>query len=469
MSNSSPPPSYVRSPGVPFLCSLPVDRALARFDLAGSIVHVEMLERVGLLAGDEARALRDGLRAIGREIEVGTFPWREALEDVHTNVESRLTEIVGPLGGKLHTGRSRNDQVAFDERLFLRELVRDVARRIVDLSSSLIRRAGEDAATPMPGYTHLQRAQPVTLGHWILAQYWRFDRDVDRLLATEHRANVSPLGAGALAGSTLPLDPQYVAERLGFTRAFENSIDAVSDRDYFAEVLFDLALVAVHASSLAEEIVLFATKEFGFVLRTPALGSGSSLMPQKRNPDVPELVRGKAGRVIGDLVALLTTLKGLPLAYDRDLQEDKAPVLDAHATVLGALGALAELVPRLEFDHERLRSAASDPELYATDLAEAMVGRGIPFRAAHESVGASYREASRSAGPTSPVGTTEAVAPVDPAAAIGRRGVSGGPGAAPFAEQLGLAARRLAARRESLSSLDRQIARIEELLKEERK
>ncbi len=469
MARSSAGPSYVRAPGAPFLCSLPVDRALARFDLAGSIVHVEMLEHVGLLAADEAQTLRAGLRAVGREIDAGEFPWREELEDVHTNVESRLTELVGPLGEKLHTGRSRNDQVALDERLFLRVLVRDVAQLALELASALVRRARDDAGSPMPGYTHLQRAQPVTLGHWLLAHYWRFDRDIDRLLATERRASVSPLGAGALAGSTLRLDPQYVAERLGFTRPFENSIDAVSDRDYFAEVLFDLALLAVHASGLAEEIVLFATKEFGFLVRTPALGSGSSLMPQKRNPDVPELVRGKAGRVVGDLVTLLTTLKGLPLAYDRDLQEDKAPVLDARSTVTQALGALVDLLPRLEFDYDRLRSAASDPELYATDLAEEMVTRGVPFRAAHESVGAPYHAVPRSEGRVRSDARDGAEPPADPVAAIARRTVPGGPGTAALAGQLRLADERLAARRQSLSSLDRAIERIEELLKEEPK
>ncbi len=468
MTGSTAPPSYVRSPGAAFLASLPVDRALARFDLAGSIAHVEMLVASRLLPADEGDRLVGGLRAIALEIAAGTFPWRTDLEDVHTNVELRLTELVGPVGGKLHTARSRNDQVALDERLYLRATVRGIVGSLLDLGSVLLERARAEASTPMPGYTHLQRAQPVTVGHWLLAHFWRIDRDVDRLLATAARANVSPLGAGALAGSTLPIDPKFVADRLGFDRAFENSIDAVSDRDYFAELLFDLGLLAVHASALAEEIVLFASKEFGYLERTPSLGSGSSLMPQKRNPDVAELVRGKAGRVIGDLVALLTTLKGLPLAYDRDLQEDKAPVLDAVGTLHDVVTALASALPTLTLDRGRLASASADPELYATDLAERAVERGVPFRVAHESVGTLYAGpggpdvVAVSAGLGIPSGSAEGG--IDPLAALRRRRSPGAPGA--ISSQLELAGARLEDRRNSLSSLDRKVAQIEELLTE---
>jgi argininosuccinate lyase len=459
MSKSSSPPPYVRGPGVPFLVSLSGDRPLVRCDLAGSIAHVEMLERVGLVSPEESRILQGGLRAIGREVLAGSFPWRPDLEDVHTNVEARLTELVGPVGGKLHTARSRNDQIALDERLFLRGMAADIARRLLGVEEALLERGRQEASTPMPGYTHLQRAQPVTVGHWLLAHFWRFDRDIDRILSTAARADVSPLGAGALAGSTLPIDPVWVAERLGFGRPFDNSIDAVSDRDYFAEWLFDLGLIAVHASALAEEVVLFASKEFGFLERTASLGSGSSLMPQKRNPDVAELVRGKTGRVIGDLVALLTTLKGLPLAYDRDLQEDKPLVLDAQTTVSGALDALRDLIPRLEFRTDRLLAAASDPELYATDAAERMVHEGAVFRSAHESVGERYADPA----------TPPADRAVDPGPAIERRATPGGPASAPFAAQLARARSSLSARGLSLSSLDRQVERIEELLNEEAK
>ncbi len=451
-------PSYVPTATVGFLSSLSVDRPLARFDIAGSLAHVEALGAAGLLAPGEVRDLQAGLRSVAREIASGTFRWREELEDVHTNVEVRLTELVGPVGGKLHTGRSRNDQVALDERLYLRAAILSLGEAAAGLCAALLDRAAAEATSPMPGYTHLQRAQPVTLGHHLLAHFWRFDRDVDRLLATAARADVSPLGAGALAGSTLAIDPSPAARRLGFSATFENSLDAVSDRDPLAELLFDLALLAVHASALGEEVVLFASKEFGFVERSEALGSGSSLMPQKRNPDVAELARGRAGRPIGDLVALLTVLKGLPLAYDRDLQEDKAPVLDSVATVLGTVRSLDRLVREIRFDRERLRAAAADPELYATDRAEQLVAAGTPFRQAHEAVRASVLRPSP--------GAADAGAP-DPAASLARRSAPGSPGPSPVALQIQRAHARLAERRDSLSSLARKVERIEELVTEE--
>jgi argininosuccinate lyase len=473
MTDLAPPPSYVRSSQAGFLSSLPVDRGLARYDLAGSVAHVEMLGHVGLLSESEVATLRRGLRTIAHEIAGGSFPWQDELEDVHTNIEVRLTALVGPVGGKLHTARSRNDQVALDERLYLRATVDRVATALVRLEELLIAKASDEATSPMPGYTHLQRAQPVTVGHYLLAHFWRFDRDLDRLLATAARANVSPLGAGGLAGSTLPIDPAFAAERLGFDRPFENSMDAVSDRDPFAELLFDLALLAVHASGFGEEIVLFASKEFGFLVRSPALGSGSSLMPQKRNPDVAELVRGKAGRVVGDLVALLTTLKGLPLAYDRDLQEDKAPVLDAVATVLGVLDALTGAVEGLVFDPARLRTAFEDPELFATDLAERLVAEGVPFRTAHESVHRLYASPSGTIDASAvrtvlPALGTDASGLLDPAAALERRSSPGGPAPRSVARQVAAARARLATRADSLSSLDRSVGLIEELLAEER-
>jgi argininosuccinate lyase len=464
-------PSYVRTPAAPFLSSLSVDRSLAPFDLAGSVAHAEMLAKTGLISAADAAQLIGGLRAIGREIAAGSFPWRDDLEDVHTNVEVRLSELIGPVGGKLHTGRSRNDQVALDERLYLRRAVLSVGRRVAALLERLLARAESEATTPMPGYTHLQRAQVVTVGHSLLAHFWRFDRDLDRLLATVQRANVSPLGAGALAGSTLAIDPEFVAHRLGFDHAFENSLDAVSDRDPLAELLFDLALLAVHASGLAEEVVLFASKEFGFVRRTAALGSGSSQMPQKRNPDVAELVRGRAGRAVGDLVALLTMLKGLPLSYDRDLQEDKASVFDAVGLLEGTVGALEGLVRDLEFDGDRLRTAARDPELFATDVAEHLVGRGVPFREAHEAVAAWAASAD---GPADPARLAAALPSAGPelasllelSTAIGRRASPGGPSPGAVAHQISLARRRLAARADSLSSLGRTVEQIEELVSE---
>ncbi len=452
-------PSYVRTPAASFLNSLAVDRPLVRYDLAGSIAHVEMLGATGVIAPADAVTIVRGLRDVAREVAAGTFPWRDELEDVHTNVEVRLTELLGPVGGKVHTARSRNDQVALDERLYLRATIRDLGEAVATLAAALLECADRERELVLPGYTHLQRAQPITAAHWRLAHFWRLERDLDRLLATARRSDVSPLGAGALAGSTLTIDPARTAERLGFARAFDNSLDAVSDRDPFAELLFDLALLGVHLSALGEDLVVFASTEFGFVRRTAALGGGSSLMPQKRNPDVAELARGKAGRQVGDLVALLTTLKGLPLAYDRDLQEDKAPVLDSVATATEALRAMTRLVRELEWDPDRLRAASADPELYATDRAEELVRRGVPFRTAHT-------EVSRSSSPT---GGRTAPDAVDPASAVARRSAHGGPAPSAVAVQSQDAHARLAAHRASLSSLGRQVERIEELLNEEQR
>ncbi len=465
-------PVHVRGPAARFLSSLSVDRSLAVYDIAGSIAHVEMLGESGLLAPEETAGLLAGLRSVGREIADGTFPWRPELEDVHTNIESRLTELIGDLGGKLHTARSRNDQVALDERLYLRSAVRAVAARLVALEEVLLARGEEEGATPMPGYTHLQRAQTVSLGHHLLAHFWRFDRDLDRLFSTAERSDISPLGAGALAGSTLPILPDRPARRLGFSRRFENSLDAVSDRDPFAELLFDLALLAVHASGLGEEIVLFATKEFGFLERTESLGSGSSLMPQKRNPDVAELVRGKAGPVVGALVSLLTTLKGLPLAYDRDLQEDKAPVLLAVRNVTDLVEALTSLLASARFDRAALARAAADPEMTATDLAEGLVARGVPFRSAHEAVTGLFRESAGAVRPDQalrrlPELGEDASRLLDPSTALGRRVSAGGPGPKAFALQLSRARTRLGLRSQSLSSLARKVEQIEELVNKE--
>lgn len=460
------------TPAAEFLASLDVDRTLLRYDLAGSIAHAEMLGHTGIVPAPEVRRLIAGLRTIGREAQGGQFPWRPELEDVHTNVEVRLTELIGPIAGMLHTGRSRNDQIALDERLFLRAVVHEVVTEILALERALLAHAETEAGTPMPGYTHLQRAQTVSVGHHLLAHVMRLDRDVDRLLTSAHRANVSPLGAGALAGSTLPLDPSRVARRLGFDRAFDNSLDAVSDRDSFAELLFDLALLGVHLSGLGEEIVLFASAEFGFLERSPALGSGSSLMPQKRNPDVAELARAKAGRTLGDLVTLLTVLKGLPLAYDRDLQEDKAPVLDAVRTSTQLLHALTVLWTAARFDRARLASAAADGELFATDLAEALVLHGVPFREAHEATARFFRDPGRSADATAlrtayPAAAEAIAAALDPSGALSRRISPGGPGPASVAGQIATARARLTARADSLSSLGRQVGLVEELLNEE--
>lgn len=470
-SGGGAPPAYVQTPAWRFLGSLPVDRKLARYDLAGSIAHVEMLSAVGLLTSEEGRAISIGLRRIHDAIVSGRFPWRDELEDVHTNIEVRLTDELGPLGAKLHTGRSRNDQVALDERLYLREAIVAVERAVLGLQMALLDLAEAHAETPMPGYTHLQRAQPVTVGHALLAHFWPLARDVRRLADAFGRANVSPLGAGALAGSTLPLDPAMTARTLGFDRSFDNSIDAVSDRDYLAEFLFDLALLALHLSSIGEEIVLWASQEFAFLRPTAAIGSGSSLMPQKRNPDVAELARGKSGRVLGDLVSLLATLKSLPKGYQRDLQEDKAPVFDAVDQVLATLEALSTAVAALEFDEARLLAVASDPKLLATDLAESLVSRGVPFREAHELVArfmATHEDGFdgkdlRSFDPRFPDDVSDRL---DVRRAIRRRATPGGPSPDAVRAQLTRAHDTIGLERYSLSKHAECIDLVDGILKE---
>ena len=320
-----------------FTVSLPYDRRLAPDDLAGSRAHVHMLERVGLLDEQERKVVEAALGRVEEELASGTFAFAPTDEDIHTAVERRVTEIAGATGAKLHTGRSRNDQVALDLRLYLRREGAVQMARIHELQSVLVRRAEEANDVYLPGYTHLQRAQPVLLAHHLLAHFWALGRDLDRWRDCLARADVSPLGAGALAGSSLPLDPELVANELGFAAAFDNSLDAVSDRDFVAEALFVAALTQVHLSRLGEEIVLWTSEEFGFLRLADAYSTGSSMLPQKKNPDIAELARGKAGRLIGDLAGFLATLKGLPLAYNRDLQEDKEPLFDALDTCARSL------------------------------------------------------------------------------------------------------------------------------------
>ena len=465
-------PAYVQSDATSYLASLAIDRSLARFDIAGSIAHIRALAHAGIISEPEASTLIRGLRQVAQEMASGAFLWKAELEDVHTNVEHRLTELVGSVGGKLHSGRSRNDQIALDEHLYLRAACWEVGRRVQALERVLLERASHELDTVLPGYTHLQRAQPVSLAHHLLAHFWRLDRDLDRLLATEERANVCPLGAGALAGSTLPIDPAYAARELGFARPFANSLDAVSDRDSFAELLFDLALLSVHLSALGEELVLWTSAEFGFAKGGARLGSGSSLMPQKRNADVAELARAKAGRTIGSLTALLVTLKGLPLAYDRDLQEDKSPVFDSVDTVSATLDALVPALAEVAFDRARMRAAAADPSLRATDLAEELVRQGMPFRAAHEEVARLVRasggvvdpEALRSNLPQLR-GSLDRL--LDPTSALIGRRTPGGPSPTMVQAQIQQAQAQLAAQDQSLSSLDQKVEHVEELLQGE--
>jgi argininosuccinate lyase len=437
-----------------YTVSLPFDQRLAADDLAGSRAHVRGLVRAEILDGDEAAAVLAALDEVEEELADGRFTFVPSDEDIHTAVERRVTEIAGPAGGKLHTGRSRNDQVATDLRLYVKRSLTQVAERVLALQEVLLARAVDAGEAHVPGYTHLQRAQPVLLSHHLLAHGWALARDVDRLLATRHRADVSPLGAGALAGSSLPLDPSGTAADLGFAAAFDNSLDAVSDRDFVAEALFDLALLGVHLSRIGEEVVLWSTDEFGFLRLDDAYSTGSSMLPQKKNPDIAELARGKAGRLIGNLTGLLAVLKGLPLAYNRDLQEDKEPLFDSVDQVVLALGALGGLLATATFDTAAMAEAADGPYLAATDLAEVLVEQGMPFREAHAVVGEIVRraldgEASMEALVRAhPALGDRAAATLAPGASVRRRTTRGGAGPAAVADQLERFAARLRADRD---------------------
>ncbi|MGH7825472.1 MAG: argininosuccinate lyase [Candidatus Binatia bacterium] len=370
-----------------FTASIDVDRRLYRHDIAGSIAHAKMLGRRRIIPSRDAQKIVRGLKAVQREIESGAFKFSLADEDIHMNIERRLTEKIGSAGGKLHTARSRNDQVALDMRLFLREEITVIIGALSALGRELARAAKRQLDVIMPGYTHLQRAQPVLLSHHLLAYFDMFERDSERFAGCLERVNVLPLGSGALAGTSFPIDRAYVAKLLGFPRISKNSIDAVSDRDFVLEFLSVSAILFVHLSRLAEEMVLWSSQEFGFLELPDRYCTGSSMMPQKKNPDVPELVRGKTGRVFGHLGALLTVMKGLPLAYNRDLQEDKIPLFDTVDTVKACVAIMSELVRGMKVRREKMLSAVQDGFMNATDLADYLVGRGVPFRSAHAVAG----------------------------------------------------------------------------------
>jgi argininosuccinate lyase len=370
-----------------FSASIHFDRVLARHDIRGSRAQARMLGNAGLISADDAAGLLGGLDLIAKEIEDGTFPFDPALEDIHMNIEMRLRAHLGPVAGKLHTGRSRNDQIATDLTLFLREVTLATQRGLLELRGVLVERAREHLDTILPGYTHLQRAQPVRLAHHWLAHVETLGRDASRFRDAHARIRFCPLGAGALAGSTLPLRREETALELGFEGPTRNSMDTVASRDAALEYLASAAIAMVHLSRLAEELVLWSTAEFGFIELADAYSTGSSLMPQKKNPDVPEIVRGKTGRAIGNLVTLLTVLKGLPLTYNRDLQEDKEPLFDSVTTLRDSLEVMSGALATLEVRVDRMAEAAADPMLLATDLAEILVQSGVPFRDAHEAVG----------------------------------------------------------------------------------
>lgn len=435
-----------------FTESISFDWRLWRHDILGSMAHAEMLHTIGVLTKAEMRAIVRGLDAIGKEIRGGKFKWNPALEDVHMNIEAELTRRV-PAGAKLHTGRSRNDQVALDIRLWLRDEIKSLLREIADLQRALVVLGERNADVLIPGYTHLQRAQPVYLAHHLLAYVEMLERDCERLWDCHSRVNVCPLGSGAIAGSTLPLKRELVAKLLGFVDASgrpqltQNSMDAVSDRDFAVEFCAAAALLAVHISRLAEDLILWAGAEFDFIKIADAYTTGSSLMPQKKNPDVAELARGKTGRVVGNLVSLLTLLKGLPMTYNRDLQEDKERLFDTADTVRTTVRLMAAMLRNTQVHRAACERAANDPALLATDLADYLVRKGMPFRQAHHVVGAVVALAEKIGKPLNTLTLAElqsvdktfgrgALAVFDLKKAMAKRNIIGAPGTKEVARQL---------------------------------
>ena len=391
--------------------SISYDWRLYPHDIAGSIAHARAQVVAGILTQDEFTQIENGLREIEKDIADGNFEFSIEKEDIHMNIEAELTQRIGAAGGKLHTARSRNDQVATDTRLYCRTAIDDLLALLTGLQESLLNRAERYAGTILPGYTHLQRGQPVTVGHHLLAYVEMLARDKDRLVDARKRVNVSPLGSGALAGSTINLDREAIAKELGFDSVTTNSMDAISDRDYIAELLFDFSLVGAHLSRLSEDLILWCSSEFGFATLSDAHTTGSSLMPQKKNPDVCELTRGKTGRLYGNLTAILTAIKGLPLTYNRDLQEDKEPLFDSIDTLSLALRVNTEMILAMEINEDACEAAASDPLLLATDLADWLVKEGVPFRSAHELVGKAVAASVNTGTPLDQLDLTE----VDPA------------------------------------------------------
>ncbi len=387
---SEPTDAFVEA----FTASIGFDQRLYDEDITGSIAHARMLARVGVITEDEAKKIVRGLEDIRGDIERGDLAWSVELEDVHMNIEARLIDRIGDVGKKLHTGRSRNDQVATDIRLFMRRAVDAIISEANRLRLGLIDLAEAEADTVMPGFTHLQVAQPVSFGHHMLAWHDMLERDVERLIDTRKRINIMPLGSAALAGTSYPLDRDWVATQLGFDGISENSLDAVSDRDFQIEFLSAASILMMHLSRMSEELVLWTSAQFNFIELPDRFCTGSSIMPQKKNPDVPELVRGKTGRVYGSLFSLLTLMKSQPLAYNKDNQEDKEPVFDAVDTLMGSLRAFADMIPAIQPNRERLREAARQGFSTATDLADYLVRRGVAFRDAHEIVGKAVRHAT---------------------------------------------------------------------------
>ena len=379
--------------------SVSFDWRLYPYDIAGSIAHAAALAQAGILTADEREKIDNGLREIEAEIESGKFKWDQSLEDMHMNIEASLTKRIGVAGAKLHTARSRNDQVALDLRLYVKAEIAELGVGLRSLQTALLDLAEQHVDVVMPGYTHLQRAQPIFLAHYLLAQIEAFERDAERLRDCNARTDVLPLGSGALAGSTIVLDRELMAQQLGFVRVSQNSLDAVGDRDFVCEFLFCLAMIGMHLSRLSEDLITWSTHEFGFVEFSDAFSTGSSLMPQKKNPDMAELTRGKTGRLYGNLLSILTTLKALRSSYNRDMQEDKEALFDSVDTVRAALEVFSAMLPKIEINRARMEAAANDPNLLATDLAEYLVKKGTPFREAHEIVGKLVAHAAKTKSP----------------------------------------------------------------------
>ena len=457
---------YIRFTG-----SVHFDARLWRYDIAGSIAHAHGLAGAGVVSDDECRSIVDSLKGIASDIASGSVEFDPRLEDIHMNIEHLLTSRIGDAGAKLHTGRSRNDQVALDMRLSVRESIVHAIGGALALQETLLAIARASQGAVMPGYTHLQHAQPVSLSHHLLAHFWRVDRDVQRLLDCAGRTNVSPLGSGALAGTSFEIDRVAVAKMLGMDGITRNSMDAVSDRDFVAEMAFDLSLLQIHLTSLCEELILWSSQEFGFVRLPASMSGGSSMMPQKRNPDVPELVRGKSGRAVGDLVAILTLLKSLPLAYNRDLQEDKENLFDIVETAVGSLRALTNFLAEVEFDKARMRKVAEIGLMTATDLADLLTTEGTPFRKAHGIVKGLAMEAHGDDARFAKLASKNLMAKgVDPgffsaAKAVDRRAIAGGTATASVAKQLAEAASAMQMNRKSLRKFEKQAQMIDLLLK----
>src|SRR6266496_1932094 len=387
--------------------SVSFDWRLYRHDIAGSIAHATALARARIITANERRQIESELRVIEKEIESGKFKWDASLEDVHMNIEAALTKRIGAAGAKLHTGRSRNDQVALDLRLYVKAEIADVSGRLRRLQTALLDVAERHIDVVMPGYTHLQRAQPITFSHYLLGQMEAFERDANRLRDCLARTDVLPLGSGALAGSTIVLDRERVARDLGFSSVSQNSVDAVGDRDFVCEFLFCLAMIGLHLSRLSEDLIIWSTAEFGFLEFSDSFSTHSSLMPQKKNPDMAELTRGKTGRLYGNLMSILTTMKALPSSYNRDIQEDKRALFDSVDTIKSALEVFAAMLPDLKINRERMENAAGDSSLLATDLAEYLVKKGTPFRQAHQIVGKLVMRSIAESVPLDQIGVAE--------------------------------------------------------------